>query len=208
MESHERLKAIIDWAGMSTHAFAMKIGMRRSENLYRIIKNKENVSIKLATLILDTYSQINKDWLFYGDDEMFVEDVNYFKECDMIPYYSILPENVAGVINKDKHTFDMYIPIFKGTNFAVTMNDRAMEPIIPFGSILVLKEQLSNILLYGNTYYIVTEEIIMVRIIRKSEISDNEIILKSHNNKYDDLVIPKKQIKKMYLVCGTINRFF
>lgn len=207
--SWERLEKTIEWAGMSTHAFAMKIGMKRSENLYRIMRNKENVSIKLATLILDTYSQINKNWLIYGEGEMLVKETDAVEEGDKIPYYSTFTGNISEMLEHDKPVFNMYIPTFRGADIATTMNDRAMEPIIPFGAVLVLKEQLSNILLYGHIYYVITDDVTMVRIVRKSETSDSDVILEVPNGKkYDNMTISKNQIKKMYLVCGSITRYF
>lgn len=209
MGSCKRLKTLIEWAGMSTHAFGMKIGMKRSENLYRIMRNEENVSLKLATLIIKTYPQINKNWLIYGEGEMLVEETDPVKECDKIPYYSTFEGDNVEVLKNDKPTFNMYIPIFKGVDIAITMNDRSMEPIIPFGSIMILRENSSDIILFGQIYYIVCENISMVRVVRKSLSSDDEIILEvSNNNKYDDIIISKNEIKKMYLICGTVNRFF
>lgn len=207
--SWERLEKVIEWAGMSTHAFAMKIGMKRSENLYRIMRNKENVSIKLATLILEAYPQINKNWLVYGEGDMLVQESDISDENAKIPFYASSINVSINDLRNQKPSFYMYIPQFKDADIAITMGDRAMEPFIPMGSTLVLKVQLSDILLYGQTYYVEMEDMSMVRIIRKSETSNDELLLESANNKkFDDITIKKDAIHNIYLVCGVVNRFF
>lgn len=112
--SWERLKKVITWTDLSTHDFAMKIGMKRSESLYRIIQNKEKMGIKLAMSVLDTYPRINRDWLIYGTGEM--EDKNPYEQENLIPFYEQA---------KLEPSFGLLIPIFDADK-AKRMTDRAM----------------------------------------------------------------------------------
>ena len=208
MESYERLKAVIGWAGLSTHAFALHVGMKRSENLYRIIRNEENMSIKLVSIITKTYSEINKNWLLCGDGEMLVKNMKIIEDSDLIPYYSSHSEKGIELLKESEPNFNLYIPVFTDVDIAITMNDRAMEPIIPFRAILILSKKPTDIILFGHIYYIETETITMIRVVRKSEKSDDEITLDVFNNdRYDSITMPKNQIKKMALVCGSVNQF-
>lgn len=208
MMSWERLEKVIEWAGMSTHAFAMKIGMKRSENLYRIMRNKENVSIKLAMLILETYPQINRNWLIYGEGDMVVEKDEVFIAGDRIPFYANTIDGVIDEISKVKPSCNLHIPMFKDADVAVNIADKAMEPLIPMGATIVMKKQTSDIIIYGQVYYIETEEFSMVRIIRKSDVSNDEVILEVANvNHYDSINIKRSRITNLYLVCGVITRF-
>lgn len=209
MMSWERLEKIIEWAGMSTHAFAMKIGMKRSENLYRIMRNKENVSIKLAMLILETYPQINRNWLIYGEGDMIVELEEVCEIGEKIPFFARTIDGSIGNIAEEKPAFYMHLPMFKDADLAINIADKAMEPNIPMGSTMILKKQTSDIIVYGQTYYIETQDMSMVRILRKSELSKDEIILEVANVKrYDDITIKKDRITNLYLVCGIVTRFF
>ena len=208
MESYERLQAVIDWAGMSTHAFALSVGMSRSENIYRIIRNKENVSTKLTTTIVDAYPQISRNWLSCGEGEMLASDESILNKYNLIPYHSDFCGNDIKTLKGIKPNFNLYIPTFKDADIAIMMNDQTMEPIIPFGSIVILSKKPTDIILFGHIYYIVTEDFTMVRIIRKSEQSNNKVILDVFNNeRYDSIIIQKSKIKKMALVCGTVNQF-
>lgn len=208
MMSWERLEQVIEWAGMSTHAFAMKIGMKRSENLYRIMRNKENVSIKLAMLILETYPQINRNWLIYGEGEMVIEKEEDFFVGDKIPFYASTIDVAIDEISKVKPSFNLHIPMFKDADLAVNIADKAMEPLIPMGATIVMKKQASDIIIYGQIYYIETKDLSMVRIIRKSDVSSDEVILEVANNKhYDNINIKREIITNLYLVCGVVTRF-
>lgn len=209
MMSWERLEKVIEWAGMSTHAFAMKIGMKRSENLYRIMRNKENVSIKLAMLILDTYPQINRNWLIYGEGDMIMERDDICDEGERIPFYARTIDGSIDEVSKIKPSFNLHIPIFKDADLAVNIADKAMEPLIPMGATMIMKKQTSDIIIYGQIYYIETKDLSVVRVIRKSDIANDEVILEVSNVKrYDNISIKRDKILNLYLVCGTVTRFF
>lgn len=203
-ESYERLEMVIKWAGLTTHAFAMKIGLKRSENVYRIIRRKENVSLRLSSLILETYDQINRDWFLYGEGKMIVNTNDYQNKCNTIPYYTSSCKNIF-----DKTPlFNFSLPFFQEADLAITVSDKAMEPLIPMGSTIILKQISSDIIIYGQTYSIETEDLSMIRVVRKREGSDNEIILEAINQKqYDKIILKKERIKHFYIVCGMLTKF-
>lgn len=209
MMSWERLEKVIEWAGLSTHAFAMKIGMKRSENLYRIMRNKENVSIKLAMLILETYPQINRNWLIYGEGDMIIEKEVEYNESEKVPFYTHGIEGAFDGSSKTKPAFNLYLPMFKDADLAINITDKAMEPVIPMGATMIMKKQMSDFIIYGQIYYVETKDMSMVRILRRSDVSNDEVILEVANMKhYDNISIKRDQITNLYLVCGAITRFF
>lgn len=198
-QSYERLEKVIEWTGLSTHAFAMKIGMKRSENLYRIMRNKENVSIKLAQLILETYPQISRNWFVYGEGDMFNPKEDEFEGCNKIPVYH-------KTLNKPITYFN--IPILKDASFAISQSDKSMSPLIPDGSIIMLKEHRVDTIIYGNPYYIKTEMFSLARILRKCDTSDDKVILEAaNNNHYDSITIDKKNIIELHSIRGVLTIF-
>lgn len=198
-QSYERLEKIIEWAELSTHAFAMKIGMKRSKNLYRIMRNKENVSIKLSSLILERYPQISRNWLIYGEGDMIKEKEDEFDGSSKMPVYH-------KTLNKPITYFK--IPILKDVSFAIFQSDTSMSPLIPDGSIIMLKEHGIDTIVYGNPYYIKTEMFSVARILRKCDTSDNKVILEAvNNNHYDSIAIAQKSIIELYSICGVLTTF-
>lgn len=208
MVSWERLEKIIQWAGLSTHAFAMKIGMKRSENLYRIIRNKENVSIKVSTLIFEAYPEINRNWLIYGEGEMINKQSADCAVGNDIPFYAASIDGLEGKANL-KPAYTLNLPMFQDIDLAVANADAACEKLIPVGTTMLLKKQSVKLILFGQLYYVETKNISMVRIVRADESNPNNIILESCNTeRYDNINISKGDIVNLYLICGTVNRFF
>lgn len=201
-ESYQRLEMVIQWAGVTKHAFAMKIGMKRSENLYRIIRKKENMSLRISAQILETYRQINRNWLIYGEGEMLLKEEPYDKQSN-IPYYANLPKESTD----KKPLLNFNIPIFNEIDLAVNVSDKALEPLLPMGSIILLKQCFSNTIIYGQPYYIETADLSVVRILRKKENSESEILLEATGKQYDTIVLNKSKIKGFYLVCGMLTKF-
>lgn len=202
IESSRRLREVIEWSGKSTHAFAMYIGLKRSETLYRIIKNKNKLSIRLVGLIIEKCPELNRSWLMYNEGEMLVSEDDIFNIHNMIPFYHNY--------NNEISHHNIYVPDFKHCDIAVVMNDKSFEPEIAIGSTLILKKSELDIIIWGQLYYIVTfNNIAMTRIANKSEKSDSVIILRTNNNKkYERIEIAKKDIKDIYIVCGVISKLF
>ena len=203
----QRIEAIIQWAGMTTHAFALHIGLNRSENLYRIKRGYNGISKELADQIVKKYPEIDKLWLLTGDRSMFHTPKN--KELEKygypgpkgIPFYK---GSIPEIINNQKGlkpSFYIDLPIIKECDLAVSVNSDAMEPLIPYGSIITLKKINPNLLFFGEIYLINTPDFCMIRKIRKDYESEEQIILISENRQqYDDILLKKKDIINLFLV--------
>ncbi|MBR5000227.1 MAG: hypothetical protein IKY11_04780, partial [Rikenellaceae bacterium] len=86
-ESWDRLEKVINWSGLSIHSFAMHIGLKRSENLYRIKRGSNGISRSLATSITNIFPEINIDWLLSRSDEMFVQRQHKEITASKVPFY-------------------------------------------------------------------------------------------------------------------------
>jgi len=212
MDSWSRLYEVIRWSGMTTNAFAYSIGLKRSENLYQIKKGKNEISKDLAEQITALYCNISKSWLLTGEGSMFLEK----KEVGVraataslgIPYYGTIDLNtIYSGVNSERipplHT--IYAPGLEDCDLAITCIGNSMYPDIPAGSILVLKEIDIRAFLPGEIYCIVTSGYSTVKVIRTMDEEDSKIRLVSKNNTaYDDVILDKKDILRLYLVKGTI----
>ena len=65
----ERLKIVIENAGMSTYALSRHIGFQRPENLYQILRGKCGISKNMANIIHQKFPRYSIDWLIYGDND-------------------------------------------------------------------------------------------------------------------------------------------
>lgn len=178
-QSWERLDAVVKWSELTIHQFAMKIGMNRSDNLYRIIRNKEEIHPKLAKLVCNNFTEISYNWLMDGEGEMI--DKLQVKE------FSIFSK-IFSILDAD---------------YAVSITDGAMEPRIPMGAVIVMTQQKVETIVCGKIYYVKTENLELVRIVCKSELFSDVLILKAiDETNYDDITIYISDILNIYLVTG------
>lgn len=75
MEDSQRLQIIIDNLKLTPNAFSKEIGLERPEIIYNVLKGKNGLSRKLASLITTKYTNISYAWLLSGEGSPFVENV-------------------------------------------------------------------------------------------------------------------------------------
>lgn len=199
MKAWERLEEIIKWTGLSTHAFAMELGLKRSENLYRVRREKNGVSRKLAETIVLRYPEINMLWLFTGEGQMFSIDKTTVTLKKQISIY----ENLK---NTTDPIFSVESALFLDCDLGVRLNSDAMIPLVPNGSFLFLKKIHKDSIIYGQMYYFVYKDIYMLRYIRK-ETDENKVTLSAVNSQqYDDMSVIRDDISALHIVNYLINK--
>lgn len=199
MKAWERLEEVIKWTGLSTHAFAMELGLKRSENLYRVRREKNGVSRKLAETIVLRYPEVNMLWLFTGEGQMFVADKNICTHKKQLSVY----ESLA---NTNDPIFCIESTMFADSDLGVRVDTDAMAPSVPNGSFLFLKKMTVDIVIYGQMYYFQYKGVYMLRYIRKGTDEDHFLLCAVNSRQYDDMVISKDDISALYIVNYLINK--
>lgn len=98
----ERLESILKYTGETYNSLAKRIGLKRSQALYDIRDGKiKNISIGLASLILSTFPELNKDWLEMGNGEMI-----------LFPHQEISTAEQKSIRKPKTETKQSVIPIF------------------------------------------------------------------------------------------------
>jgi Peptidase S24-like len=212
MDSWSRLHKVILWSGMTTNAFALSIGLKRSENLYQIKKGNNDISRDLADQITIIYCNISKSWLLTGEGSMFINETEEVQKEELplngIPFYGSIP--LASILlneneEKSKPLHYIIVPELESCDLAITCVGNSMLPDISSGSILTLKEIDLKSLLSGEVYCIVTNNFSTVRIVRTLE-DDTKVRLIPKNIKdFDETVLNKQDILRIFLVKGVIT---
>ncbi|MEG1554902.1 MAG: S24 family peptidase [Rikenellaceae bacterium] len=198
MKAWERLEEVIKWTGLSTHAFAMELGMKRSENLYRVRREKSGVSSKLAEVIVQRYPEINLSWLFSGEGQMFNSEKPITAHNKSISFYEDLKF-------MNEPIFRIESTILSDCDVGVILDNDAMSPIVAYGSYLFLKKADKNNIVYGQLYYFQYKGIYLLRYMRKGD--ENQYILSAINkDKYDDIEVSKEDISSLYIVRSILNK--
>ncbi len=136
----------------------------------------------------------------------------------LINYYDIEATATPMEIFNDQTTvpsLKLDLPGFAGCDFAINVAGHSMYPSIESGSMILCKKvHDKSIILYGEVYFIVTDDYRMVKRLKKSRrtgwviaSSDNHNGHDSQSGKtYDDVEIPIDKIVHLYLVKGSIKR--
>lgn len=208
----DRLYKVIELSGLSINKFANNIGLKRSENLYRIKNNKNSISKDLAELITKKYCNVSKSWLLTGEGTMYkdldnaekgIKEINYKK----IPFYgSITYDSTLKDIKLSTPMYYIDVPSIATCDLAALFVGESMKPIIPSGSIVTLKEINLSLILPGEMYMIITDKYTTIKYIRTVEGNDQIVrLVPCNTNDYDETLIDKSLIRRIFLVKGVIS---
>ncbi len=206
MTPWQRLEQVIKWSGMSTNKFAHTIGLKRSENLYQIKRGSFGVSKELSSLITKKYPQINRSWLLTGDGQMMVGVSASVIDPDMvIPFYNIDATQIGSIdIEKAKPLFNISVPIV--ADFAAQCVGHSMSPEIPNGATVILKKVDVDTFLPGLPYLVVAKDFSTIKIVRTVTDEPSKLLLQPRNTvDFDEIIIDRSKIKKIYLVRAVIT---
>ncbi|MDR2955832.1 MAG: XRE family transcriptional regulator [Prevotella sp.] len=208
----ERLEKVIRNTGLSTNAFAISIGLKRSENLYRIKNGKNSISKDLAELITTKYCKISKSWLLTGEGSMYLDYQSQqgdkgSNNTKKIPYYdSIMFDSKNESINLSTPLYYIDVPTLSNCDLAVLFVGDSMLPQIQSGSIVALKETDTSLILPGEIYMIVTDNFTTIKYIRTIEGNSHQLrLVPANKESYDEFLLNKKLIRHLFLVKGVIS---
>lgn len=200
----ERIQFLMNHYEFTTVSeFAAMLSAKKSAGLYQIKKGNNGISIKLAKTITSKYPEISTSWLIMGEGEpLLVDDSS--DGFHLIPYYTNFTMH-----NIKNYPPDDSLPISEnfshGAEYATILKNDCLEPKIPAGSIILLKN--CTQIIFGNRYYIELQTgNSLYRIIRKSEM-EGFVRLVSENPAYDEIEISETEITALYIFLGFTTFF-
>jgi len=193
-----RLNEVVKASGMSVNAFALHIGLPRSENLYQIKKGNHGISKALAGTINSYFPDYSVGGLLSGEPSARMTEDNERVELknDTVKRITVYNRIALGC----KPIYNIYISedFVNGAEVAIMNKDESLAPKIPVGAMVFLKP--ARNIISGKFYLIVTDEL---SIIRKAKVLDNSgtVLLSTidtHN--YPDFEIDRNEITAIYSV--------
>jgi hypothetical protein len=192
-----RINAIIQYYRMNKNSFSIKIGMKDNSLITKIVNDPTRLfSVDILQRIANSFPDINMRWLVLGEGEMLLKTGFADPKYNNIKYFKNTPDpvdylRIAGYEDCDT-AFDVYGDM--------------MAPKFRNGDIIICKEkQLSDLTRFGEAYLIVSHEAPMYRYI-KNEIDSETIKLGAENPRYEDTVMRKSEIQRLYIIKGVIRR--
>ena len=201
----ERTLEFIKYKKISIKEFEIRCGL---SNGYVSSMRKGFGADKLNN-VLSEFPELHREWLLYGEGEMLnsppppiemtvspnctpVYDVDATMGSDSRPM-EFLQEHIIGYVN---------MPNINKNAAIIRANGDSMTPVINDGNFIAVREITDfDDIFYGQIYLVVTAQNRMVKYVRKNKDDEkNYVILRSENKEYDDILMPKAKILKMFIV--------
>ncbi len=202
LDNWQRIEAVIRWANMTVNYFALHIGLPRGENLYQIKKGNNGISRNLADKIVQRFPEVSLSWLLTGEGKMFADKSHVGGQ---VPFYKVdVQTHLTGVRHLESD-YELWVPQLSDCELAMLSHDKAMDPVVPQGSIVFLKKIAPGSIIPGLEYVVVSQKIVTLRIIRTAEQSDEWRLVAADRERYDDLFVKTTDIEAVYRVAGVLD---
>ena len=184
MTDKEILTNIMKATGLNTMQFSHKMGFKRAEKLYRVLRGDNGISPSMREEICKVFN-VREDYILRDEEPIFrngvpkpaVQQDGMFRDCDL---------------------------------FAPVYGD-SMAPDYNAGETIACRQVTNlDILPYGEAYYIELKEsangLKVIKLLFPG--SDSEVLIaRSKNPNFPgDMTIPKKDIERLFLIKGKMTR--
>lgn len=207
----ERLLTFLKEERISASEFARKMGLSTTY-LASMRKSMPEEKIEKLTKV---FPQINRDWLLYGEGEMYREDLAekgiepYRLHRHMVP---LVPSQArAGSLEmyaqgiKKEDCVPIYSP-YSNAQIAIRVRGDSMEPKIHDGVILFLEKINEKAFIpWGSPLVLDTENGSVVKLLYPSEKGEDFLQAKSYNPNYPPFIIPTESIHGIYRIVGEVT---
>ena len=155
---------------------------------------------------------LNAGWLLTGEGEMVKQSTKTVVEVAEYgtPVYDI--DATCGNLSRpivftDEHIIGhVNLPNVSSSAVIIRANGDSMEPHIHDGDWIAVREVFNfNELYYGQVYLVITEELRLLKYLRKDEDEQNYVILRSEDDRYDDIRLAKSSIRSLFIVENVLS---
>lgn len=200
----ERLKY---W--LSTHDITMaEFGRRIGVSAAYVTSMRKSIQPEKLEKIRKEFPELDINWLLTGVSNsgqplVVAGDVgtpvyNIDATCgDYSRPIQFLEEHIIGRVQ---------LPNVSPTASIIRANGDSMAPHIHDGDWIAVRQVFNlNEIFYGQVYLVITSENRFLKYVRRDNDEKNYVILRSDNPEYDDIRLPKKSIKYMFLVENVLS---
>lgn len=205
-QMRERILSFINHEDISQRKFALAIG-RQPTNVYQILSGERHFPRGFCADVLNAYPKINKDWLAFGEGDMFAESTETkLVQSNTRPR---LPQSLSGghlpdYYNGDKRKLCKEKPVvgqFSDYDFTLILKNNRMSPKYDRGDELFFKK--STIIEWGNDYLLDTPEGPKFKKIYDE--MDCVRCVSYNKEEYPEFFVPKNMIMGYYRLVGVLR---
>mgnify|MGYP000734755651 CR=1 FL=1 len=198
--ARDRLRIVLQYSGERTYnALALRLGLKRSENLYRIRKGYNGISMDLALRIRNICPSLSLSWLLGGEGDPEAPDRTSAEAASAeVLYVPLYPD----LLSWDRD-FSAWGRSASSVSFLVVSRGRGGR-LLP-GDCMLLARTPAEFIVFGRAYVVVVGEARLCRIIRKDESPERVRLVSLKPDKYDEIAVPRTEIDGLYRICGTFR---
>lgn len=226
----KRLDKYFTVKGLNDNQVTLQTGM--SNGILGKARKRGSLSQDNISKLLNTYSELNANWLFTGSGEMIKKDyppilkeeepnISVFNpkskegvlQNQQVPLYDLsATASVLSIFNDTLHNIPMdhiHIPNLPKCDGAIYVKGDSMYPLLKSGDIVLFKN-LNNAqnIIFGEMYVMYLDndgdEFFFVKYIHKSN-QDGKVKLVSQNQHHDDVEFPISAIKQLAIVKASVR---
>lgn len=212
MSDKDRIKKFLEYKHISKNKFYSQTGLSIG-----FLDSGSSLGVDKARIIINTYPDINLNWLILGEGDMLRSDADAqiqvaAAEPTAVGGIPLIPiEAMAGVLSgnstqvMERECEHYNIPMFKGAEFLIRISGDSMQPKYYSGDIVACKRLPLDTFFQWNRVYVVDSEqgVIIKRVRRGSD--DRHIVFVSDNTAYEPFELPLEKIYSIALVVGVVR---
>ena len=202
----DRLRLFIAHKQISTRQFEASCGL--GNGYARTVK--DNITTDSMEKIKDSYPELNQEWLLHGSGTMLQQEQSVklmqAPSANATPVYDL--DATCGDVNRpmdfavEQIIGYVALPNVSTSTSIIRANGDSMAPKINDGDWIAVRELTDfETIDYGRVHLIITEQNRFVKFVRRyADDEPNYVILRSENQNYDDILLPKHKIVRMFIV--------
>lgn len=178
---------------------------------------RKGLGVDKLNIVLSEYPDINRDWLVYGEGEMFKSEASHESQQDGgLPHgLPLIPISVVagfsgtdngGITLNDCTLYD--VPEFAQAkaDFLIRVSGSSMYPKYSSGDVLACRKiNEITFIQWGKVYVIDSRQGQMVKRLMPAEGDDDNLMCVSDNDKYPPFKLSKSEIRSLSIVVGVIR---
>lgn len=205
-QMRERILNLIHSLKLSQRMFAIKIN-RQPANVNQVLTGERHFPRGFCADILKAFENVNKDWLYFGEGQMFVDaEKPIVHPSDTRPR---LPKSLSGghltdYFMGEKRSLCQEKPVisqFSDYDFTIILKNNRMSPRYDRGDEIAFKK--STIIEWGNDYLLDTSE--GPKFKKIMDANDSVRCMSYNKDEYPDFLVPKNLIYGYYRCVGVLR---
>lgn len=206
----ERLLEFLKKEGISNSEFSRRMGL----SVAYIASMRKSMPEEKVSRLIEIFPQLNRDWLLYGEGEMYREEQSEREPAEDIEDYMVplLPVDAfAGRFpmmtdSVDLRSCETVISPVKGVDFAIRVSGDSMEPEIHDGNVIFIRRINDRAFIpWGHPMVLDTENGTLLKVLYPSEKGNGYIEAVSYNEKYPPLQVPTDSIYGIYRIMAELR---